>query len=134
MFQQNNLTANKKCEFNKTTIRFYGLVFSENGVSPDLEKIHALTSGQPPRKASCGHYWEWSASIPILSKHSRNLLMVYVNFLTKIQSGSGRMHEMSFNRIIEMLGEDTMLSYFNPVWNTEVVCDGSPCGVSGIIS
>ena len=47
--KKNNLTMNKdKCEFNKSEIKFYGLIFTENGIKPDPEKVEALKQAEPP--------------------------------------------------------------------------------------
>ena len=51
--QDNGLTLNKdKCEFNKRRIEFFGLIFSEDGVSPDPQKVEALKNATPPQTAS----------------------------------------------------------------------------------
>ena len=53
MMEQYNLTINAaKCEFNSRSIKFFGLVFSESGVSPDPEKIKALKQAEPPETKS----------------------------------------------------------------------------------
>ena len=53
MMEQYNLTINAaKCEFNSRSIKFFGLVFSEFGVSPDPEKIKALKHAEPPETKS----------------------------------------------------------------------------------
>jgi hypothetical protein len=38
--QRNGLTVNKdKCEFNKSKVTFFGVVFSTEGISPDPNKV-----------------------------------------------------------------------------------------------
>ena len=50
--EQYNLTINAaKCEFNSRSI-FFGLEFSEFGVSPDPEKIKTLKQAEPPETKS----------------------------------------------------------------------------------
>ena len=47
--QENNITlASSKCEFYKERIEFYGLIFSEKGVSPSPGKVRAITDISPP--------------------------------------------------------------------------------------
>ena len=47
--QENNITlAPSKCEFYKERIEFYGLIFSEKGVSPSPEKVLAIKDISPP--------------------------------------------------------------------------------------
>ena len=41
--QNKCLTVNKsKCEFGQSRIKFYGFIFSEDGFSPDPEKVEAI--------------------------------------------------------------------------------------------
>ena len=47
--QSRNLTLNKlKCEFNKTSVEYFGYVFSSQGISPDPRKVEAIRNSQPP--------------------------------------------------------------------------------------
>ena len=47
--REKNLTLNReKCRFNKTRVEFYGHIFSDQGISPDPNKVSALqNAGQP---------------------------------------------------------------------------------------
>jgi hypothetical protein len=41
--RESGLTLKRsKCEFGKTSIMFFGLVFPDQGISPDPEKVEAL--------------------------------------------------------------------------------------------
>ncbi len=52
-FADSNLTLNKnKCEFNKPSITFFGFVFSDKGIAPDLDKVNFIKSSQAPTTAS----------------------------------------------------------------------------------
>ena len=43
------LTANvNKCEFFKTSIKFFGLIFNNRGVKPDPTKVDALRNAEAP--------------------------------------------------------------------------------------
>ena len=47
--QDKNLTLNKqKCEFGKTSLKCYGYVFSDKGISPDPTKLTAIPSVSEP--------------------------------------------------------------------------------------
>ncbi|VDI49213.1 Hypothetical predicted protein [Mytilus galloprovincialis] len=47
--QRNGLTVNKaKCEFNKSKVTFFGVVFSKEGISPDPSKVKAVKDATPP--------------------------------------------------------------------------------------
>ena len=48
-FADANITLHKKkCEFNKSSITFFGFVFSGNGISPDPKKVEAIKNVEPP--------------------------------------------------------------------------------------
>ena len=48
--QERNLTLNKrKCEFGKSTLKFFGLIFSDKGFSPDHEKLETIKSVERPQ-------------------------------------------------------------------------------------
>ena len=52
-FAKVNLTLNKsKCEFNKSTLTFFGFTFSNKGIAPDPNKIEAINSASPPTSTS----------------------------------------------------------------------------------
>ena len=52
-FSKVGLTLNKqKCEFNKSSLTFFGFVFSANGISPDPKKVQAIHEASPPDSIS----------------------------------------------------------------------------------
>ena len=47
------LTANlEKCEFRKPSIEFFGMIFSEDGVSPDPKEVEDLNKSLEPKNVS----------------------------------------------------------------------------------
>ena len=47
---ESGLTLNiSKCQFGKRKIKFFGLMFSESGVSPDPDKVEAIQNVESPR-------------------------------------------------------------------------------------
>ena len=48
--RQNNLTLNKsKCEFNKSSLLYFGYTFSVCGVSPHPKKVDAIRNVEVPK-------------------------------------------------------------------------------------
>ena len=43
--------SKEKCEFNKNSCVYYGMVFSKDGASPDPKKVKAIKAAKPPRNA-----------------------------------------------------------------------------------
>ncbi|XP_069476404.1 uncharacterized protein [Ambystoma mexicanum] len=51
--EDTQLTLNREtCEFRKQTLCFFGHLFSTEGMTPDLEKVTALTYADPPQNIS----------------------------------------------------------------------------------
>ena len=51
--QQHNLTLNlQKCKFLKKKLDFFGLVFTEHGVSPDPKKVETFSNTKQPTTVS----------------------------------------------------------------------------------
>lgn len=51
--REKGLKLNKdKCVFSKSSVSFYGHIFSENGISPDPKKIEAIKQSSEPKNAS----------------------------------------------------------------------------------
>ena len=134
--KRNGLTLNRsKCEFNKKEITFYGLQFSAEGVRPEPEKVTALRNADPPTSKS--ELLSFLGMITYSAVFIQNFtdLTVELRKLTHddVKWKWTTCHQEAFDKIKEALSEECLLSYFNPTWDTFVVCDGSPHGVSGIL-
>ena len=51
-FVESNVTLNKKCEFNKSSVTFFGFTFSEKGIAPDPKKVEAIKNAPAPTTSS----------------------------------------------------------------------------------
>ena len=50
VIKENNLTLNKKkCEFNKSSIKFFSLIFLSDCIYPGLEKVTSLDEANVPK-------------------------------------------------------------------------------------
>ena len=135
-FATANLTLNKKkCEFNKKSIIFFGFVFSENDISPDLKKVDAIKEAKPPTTTSgvrsfLGMATYCAKFIPSFSDVSEPL-----RELTKKDAQFQWLdkHQQSFNKIKELLTSAKVMTYFDPAKETELVTDASPSGLSAIL-
>ena len=132
-----NLTLKKsKCEFSKSSIIFYGLHFSADGVSPCPEKVEALRKAEPPESKTelrsflgmVNYHADFISNYAEISSVLRKLTHDKVKWEWTVE------HQEAFEKVKSSLCETTLLSYFDPSWKTEVVCDGSPYGVAGILT
>ena len=136
VLEKANLTLNKsKCEFSKSSIIFYGLKFSQEGVSPDPRKIEALQSAEAPKTKS-----ELRSFLGMVN-YSAEFIENYASLTAdlrklthdKVTWDWTAKHQDAFERVKKALRRTTMLSYFNPEWDTKVISDGSPFGVAGML-
>ena len=126
----------EKCELNKDSLTFFGLVFSAGGVSPDPKKVKAIHDARPPTSVSAvksflGMVTYCAKFIPNFSditKPLRELTKKDVSFQWKDE------HEQAFRKVKEMLTSDTVMAYFDKDKQTELTTDVSPWGLSAILS
>ena len=135
--KEKGLTLSKdKCEFNKTSLEFFGHVFSSSGLSADPSKIKAVLEMDVPKSASevrsllgmtnyCGS--RFVQDYATLTHELRELTKKNVQFVWLEK------HQQAFHKLQQALTEMPVLQYFNPKLQTEVVVDASPVGLSAIL-
>ena len=136
-FADINLTLNKsKCEFNKSSLSFFGFVFSKDRISPDPDKVHAIHNMNRPKsvpevRSFLGMATYCAKFIPSFSDISQPL-----RELTKknVQFRWTQQHKNSFKKIKQMLTSEATMAYFDPHTETELTTDASPVGLSAILS
>jgi hypothetical protein len=131
-----NLTLNKlKCEFNKTSVEYFGYVFSSQGISPDPRKVETIRNAQPqsnPNEVRCflGFVNFCARFIPNLATLAKPL-----RDLTKQNAKwkwtSTEQHAM--DSIKSVLTSETTMAYYNPSHKIEVLVDASPVGFGVIL-
>ena len=134
--QDKNLTLNRqKCEFGKTSIKFYGYVFSDQGISPDPNKIKAIQNMPEPKTA--GELRSFLGMTNYLSKFIDKYSTITAPLRELLKESSKftweHQHQAAFDQLKKTLCSSTVMSYFNPRKNTELWVDASPDGVSGIL-
>ena len=136
MLQSCGLTANdNKCEFYKRCIKFYGLIFSNEGVSPDPGKVEALKNATVPNTK------RELKSFLGMTNFSSHFINNYSNITASLRKltcdnekwkWTPEINE-SFNTLKESLSESCLLHYFDPKLETEIICDASPIGLGAIL-
>ena len=95
-----------KCQFTKTSVKFFGLVLSRNGVSPDPAKIEALKSLPEPKDEKL--LQSFLGMVNYLSRFEPNIANMTHNLrdLLKKKNSNPKwadVHSLDFKRIIETL-------------------------------
>lgn len=134
---ERGLTVNKrKCLFNQQQIEFFGLVFSKDGVSPDPKKVEAIHNASTPKDTTevksflgmtnyCARFIQGYATI---TEPLRRLTRSEVPFVWTEEQ------QTAFTTLKEQLRSDTVMSYFNPNEELEIIVDASPVGLGAILT
>ncbi|XP_052806647.1 uncharacterized protein K02A2.6-like [Mya arenaria] len=134
--QDKNLTLNKqKCEFGKTSVKFYGFVFSDKGISPDPAKITAVQNIAEPK--TTGELRSFLGMTNYLSKFIDKYSTITAPLRDLLKDSSDfkwtNQQQTAFDQLKQALCSDTVMSYFDPKKHTELWVDASPEGISGIL-
>ena len=135
--QEKGLTLNKKkCEFFKTSISFFGNVFSEKGISPDPKKIKAIQDANRPTDKSevrsllgmANYVQRFIPNLATIVEPLRNLIRKETKFEWT------DMCEKSWKSVKESLTSDMVMSYFDVNAETQIVVDASPVGLGAMLT
>ena len=132
VLKANGLTANsKKCEFLKSNIKFYGLMFSDKGIAPDPDKIMALRNAVPPtNKRELKSFLGMTNFSAKFIKDYADRTAILRDLTKEYTKWSwDEDHERAFRDLTGCLEESCLLRYFDPVLETQVICDASPFGL-----
>ncbi|XP_052809099.1 uncharacterized protein K02A2.6-like [Mya arenaria] len=140
VFQQiheNGLTLNeKKCEYNKKSITFFGVVFSGEGISADPKKVKAIQEMTLPQNVS-----ELKSFLGMTSYCSR-FIRNYANItepLRKLTKKDAewkwdKSEQNAFEMLQKELSSETVMCFYDPREETQIMTDASPVGLSAIMT
>ena len=121
-----------KCQFRKTSVKFFGLILSRNGVSPDPSKIQALKLLPEPKDEKI--LQSFLGMVNYLSRFNPNIANLTQNLRDLLKKGSDPkwtdVHSLDFKRIIEALSsEGKVLKYHRPELELCIETDASGKGI-----
>ena len=137
MMQRTNLTLNpKKSIFRATRTKFFGYVFSAEGILPDQDKVAALRGAAPPASKEevrsflgmAGFNSQFIPGYATISAPLRELTRKGVNFKW------GMPEKQSFAAITKAISDNTLLSYYDTKRPTALFTDASPVGVNATLA
>ena len=132
--QQQGIRLNKeKCSFSKSEVKFYGHIFSSEGVRADPGKIEAITNMSEPDNVS-----EVKSLLGMAQYVSRYIpeyatITAPLRALTKKETPwhwSDKQQE-AFDKLKDSLTKSHVMPYFNPAQETKVIVDASPVSLGG---
>ena len=118
----------KKSRLNLQAVKFFGKVFSIEGISPDPDKIAALKAEGPPQSAAevCSFLFFAGANTDFMEGFAKAtaLLRELLKGIAKFQWTPEC--QRSFERVQEMLTDGTVTAYFDSRWKTRLKIDAGP--------
>ena len=132
VIMESGLKLNKeKCEIKKNKLTYFGHVLSAEGVSPDPEKVKAITELQAPELRRL------IGMINYLGRFIPNLVTVMhpMTELLKSDTAStwGPPQQTAFTKVKEMISSNTVLEFYDSKKPTVVCADASSYGISGVL-
>ena len=113
-------------------MKFFGKVFSSEGISPNPDKVAALKAAGPPQSAAevrsflffAGANADFMEGFAQATAPHRELLKVNAKFQWTPEC------QRSFEQVQEMLTDDTVMAYFDPGRKTRLKTDAAPGGMA----
>ncbi|KAK3750764.1 hypothetical protein QZH41_002286 [Actinostola sp. cb2023] len=136
-FSDNHLTLNaKKCEFNKTSLEFFGFVFSDGGMKPDPKKVEDIQNLEPPTNV------KELRSVLGMTGYSSRFIPDYATITAPLRELTHKnsswnwttTHQEAFETLKEKLQSAPALAYFDISKSTEIAVDASPVGLGAILT
>lgn len=135
-FKDKGLTLNlDKCTFAKESLKFFGFIFSSDGMHPDPEKIEEIKHMPIPEDAKAlqsflglmNYFKRFIPQYSTLTHPLRKLL--HKDTPWKWNSDC----QSSFDNLTNALSSESCVGYFDPNKETVVYTDASPVGISAVI-
>ncbi|KAI5718631.1 hypothetical protein M8J77_024284 [Diaphorina citri] len=135
--QEHGLTLNSnKCKFNLKEVKFYGYLFSKDGIKPDPAKVDGFCELDTPKNVSevrsllgmINYCARFIPNLASLTLPIRNLTKKDVEFCW------GVAQEKAFITLKERLKNSLMNSFFDTNKETHLVVDAGPEGLGAILS
>ena len=135
--EEHHLKLNiKKCEFLKTHLEFFGLIFSAKGTQPDPQKVASFLNSPLPKTASevrsllgmANYSAQFIKDFATITEPLRRLTCKDTQFKWTEE------HQESYETLKAALTASPVMSYFDITKETQVLVDASPVGLSAILA
>ena len=131
------LTLNPdKCEFGASALKFWGLIISADGISPDPEKVEALKYLTPPcnREDLISFLCMMQSNAEFTPNFSK--ISAPLREMTK---GNSKFkwnpeHQQCFDKIVNEFKENTLLQYFDMNKKTFIFLDAHNTGLGAMLA
>ena len=138
--EDRNLNARySKCNFGKTSVSWFGWIFSADGMSADPQKIQSiLEAGQPQ---NCEDIKSFLQACQFNAKFMLDSDLAYAQITAPLHASTRKGAtfnwlqecEDAYNQIIEAMTSETTLRPFDPKLKKKLVTDAGPTGIAASI-
>ena len=135
--KERGLTLNeRKCEYSKDKVEFFGYTFSGDGITSDPKKIEDIINLQTPTSAS------EVRSLLGMTNYCSRFIPDYATKTEPLRKLTNKdkpwewtpRHNSAVNELKDVLVKAPVTAYFDPVKDTELSVDASPVGLAAILS
>ena len=100
-------------------------------MSPDMKKVETLLQADPPLNSSelRSFLGMTNYSAPFIDNYSSNMAKLRELLKNEAEWNWTNDHQMAFEILRKSLSEETVLSYYDVMGHTKVICDASPLGL-----
>lgn len=134
--QEKGFTLNKgKCQFKRSSIKFFGYIFSSEGLSPDPEKVKSIQNMESP--SNCSELRSFLGMVTYCARFISQLATKTFNLRHLLKQKSFHWtanHQEDFQAIKDAIVAETMFSYFDIEKPVELHVDASPVGVGALLT
>ena len=126
-FQDCGLTLGlSKCQMNANPVKFFGMIFSAEGISLDPGKVETLQAVPPPTSTGevrsflemTGFSSTFMPDYAVITTPLRKLTWKYVPFVWMKEC------QDAFQHLKDVLTQQTIMAYFDPNKDTKLIVDG----------
>jgi len=126
----------EKCNFGKTSVKWFGYIFSKSGMSADPEKVQAIKeAGRPLNSSEMKSFLQACQFNAKFMFDSEEAYAQLTSPLRKLTCKNARYLwteecEEAYQKVIHALSSKGALRPFNPKLKTKLITDASPVGIS----
>jgi len=125
----------EKCEFYKTSVSYLGYIIDQDGLKPNPERIHAITT--MPEPSNVTELRSFLSAINFYGKFVSNLRQHRgpLDELLKLNVSWvwNEKHKRAFNQLKDILSSDLTLAHYDPQQKIIVAADASGYGLGACI-
>ncbi|KAL7851862.1 hypothetical protein SRHO_G00176470 [Serrasalmus rhombeus] len=134
--KEKGLTLNRdKCEFNKSPLEFFGFIFQAGGISADPKKVTAIKEASAPDNPT--EVRSLLGMATYCSRFIKDFASISAPLRELTKKGTpwhwGPEQAKALQTLKDSLTNETIMSYFDPDKQTELLVDASPVGLGAIL-